>query len=221
MYCGGERERVCQPKFPLSSMIRDRAPYVRKSHPPPACQPRPTQGRTSSQQLRIQPLGSPLQLQQNYIYSFQHRLSPEIIFPGITYCPAVMHILFNIMHWFAASYWFRVKIKIYFANVCSLTHSLKAQLRAPLSPLQTAWTGFDHYLYSSESSSVGPALVEIATARSFILNRGIVTDTMSATPLEPGWWAVHSTPARLLSARFGPCGRACRPVGIDCKGTMP
>jgi len=28
--------------------------------------------------------------------------------------------------------------------------------------------------------------VEIATARSFILNRGIATDTMSATPLEPG-----------------------------------
>jgi len=27
----------------------------------------------------------------------------------------------------------------------------------------------------------------MATARSFILNRGIVTDTMSATPLEPGW----------------------------------
>jgi len=26
--------------------------------------------------------------------------------------------------------------------------------------------------------------VEVATARSFILNRGIVTDTMSATPLE-------------------------------------
>jgi len=42
-------------------------------------------------------------------------------------------------------------------------------------------------LYSGGSSSAGPALVEIATARSFIFNRGIVTDTMSATPLEPGW----------------------------------
>jgi len=72
-------------------------------------------------------------------------------------------------------------------NVCSLTPPKKAQLRAPLSPLQTAWTGFNPYLYSGGSSSAGPALVEIATARSFILNRGIVTDTMSATPLEPGW----------------------------------
>jgi len=71
---------------------------------------------------------------------------------------------------------------------CLFSHtSQKAQLRAPLSPLQTAWTGFDSYLYSGGSSSAGPALVEIATAKSFILNRGIVTDTMSATPLEPGW----------------------------------
>jgi len=52
--------------------------------------------------------------------------------------------------------------------------SQKAQLRAPLSPLQTAWTGFDPNLYSGGSSLAGPALVEIATARSFILNRGIV-----------------------------------------------
>ena len=71
-------------------------------------------------------------------------------------------------------------------NACSLAPPKKAQLRAPLSPLQTAWTGFDPNLYSGGSLSAGPALVEIATARSFILNRGIVTDTMSATPLEPG-----------------------------------
>jgi len=71
---------------------------------------------------------------------------------------------------------------------CLFSHtSQKAELRAPLSPLQTAWTSFDPNLYSGGSSSVGPALVEIATARSFILNRGIVTDTMSATALEPGW----------------------------------
>jgi len=71
----------------------------------------------------------------------------------------------------------------------------KAQLRAPPSPLQTAWTGFDPNLYSGGSSSAGPALVEIATARSLILNRCIVTDTMSATPLEPGMVssAFHST----------------------------
>ena len=69
---------------------------------------------------------------------------------------------------------------------CLFSHtSQKAQLRAPLSPLQTAWTSFDPNLYSGGSSSAGPALVEIATARSFILTRRNVTDTMSATPLEP------------------------------------
>jgi len=97
----------------------------------------------------------------------------------------------------------------------------KAQLRAPLSPLQTAWTGFDPNLYNGGSSSAGPALVEIAIARFFYTQQGIVTDTMSATLLEPGWFAVHSTPPRLLSARSVPCGRAYRPVGIDCKGIMP
>ena len=54
-------------------------------------------------------------------------------------------------------------------NVCSLTPPKKAQLRAPLSPLQTAWTGFNPNLYSGGSSSAGPALVEIATVRSFIV----------------------------------------------------
>jgi len=57
--------------------------------------------------------------------------------------------------------------------------SQKAQLRAPLSPLQTAWIGFVPYLYSGGSFSAGPALVEIATARSFILERGIVTDVLA------------------------------------------
>ena len=51
-------------------------------------------------------------------------------------------------------------------NVCSLAPPKKAQLRAPLSPLQTAWISFDPNLYSGGSSSAGPALVEIATARS-------------------------------------------------------
>jgi len=60
-----------------------------------------------------------------------------------------------------------------------LTPPKKAQLRAPLSPLQTAWTGFDPNLYSGGSSSAGPALVEIATARSFILDKGIVTDVLA------------------------------------------
>ena len=63
--------------------------------------------------------------------------------------------------------------------------------------MQTAWTSFDPYLYSGGSSSAGPALVEIATVRSFIL---IVTDTMSATPLEPLFYAellVKTTAERL------------------------
>jgi len=67
-------------------------------------------------------------------------------------------------------------------NACSLAPPKKAQLRAPLSPLQTTWTGFDPNLYSGGLSSAGPALVEIATARSFILNRGIVTDNVCHTP---------------------------------------
>ena len=51
-------------------------------------------------------------------------------------------------------------------NQCLFSRtSQKAQLRAPFSPLQTVWTGFDPYLYSGWSSSAGPALVEIATAR--------------------------------------------------------
>ena len=49
--------------------------------------------------------------------------------------------------------------------VSSQITSQNAQLRAPLSPLQTAWTGFDPYFYSGGSSSAGPALVKL-TARS-------------------------------------------------------
>ena len=81
-------------------------------------------------------------------------------------------------------------------NVCSLAPPKKAQLRAPLSPLHTAWTGFDPNLYSGGSSSAGPALVEIATARSFILNRGIVTDTMSANSLSGVFQMEHNYSAR-------------------------
>ena len=86
--------------------------------------------------------------------------------------------------------------------------------------LQTPWTSFDPYLYSGGSSFCRPLLWwKIATVRSFILNRGIKTDIMPATPPDPGWCAVHSTPSRLLSARSVPCRQAYRPVGIDCKGT--
>jgi len=38
-------------------------------------------------------------------------------------------------------------------NDANVVLSRKAQLRAPLSPLQTAWTGFDPYLYGGRSSS--------------------------------------------------------------------
>ena len=67
-----------------------------------------------------------------------------------------------------------IKIDFYLvsANVI-LSHLPKSSL------LQTAWTGFDPYLYSGGSSSAGPALMLIATARPFILNRGIVTDIMA------------------------------------------
>ena len=85
--------------------------------------------------------------------------------------------------------------------------------------LQTAWTSLDPYLYSGGPIVLhrSPLWWKIATVRSFILNRGIMTDIMPATPPEPGWCAVHSTPSRLLSARSVPCGQAYRPVGIDCK----
>jgi len=65
--------------------------------------------------------------------------------------------------------------------------SEKSSIKSSTLSLTNSLTGFDPNLYSGGSSSAGPALVEIATARSFILDRGIVTDTISATPLEPGW----------------------------------
>ena len=43
----------------------------------------------------------------------------------------------------------------------------------------------------------------VTTARSLVLNRSIGTDIKSVTPLEPGWFAEHSTLSRLLSARLG------------------
>jgi len=54
---------------------------------------------------------------------------------------------------------------------CSNT-SQNAQLRANTLSLETAWTGFDPNLYSGGTSSAGPALVEIATARSFLYSTG-------------------------------------------------
>jgi len=94
---------------------------------------------------------------------------------------------------------------------CLFSHtSQRAQLklRAPLSPLQTAWTGFDPNLYSGGSSSASPALVVIATARSFILNRGIVTDTMSATPL-------YKRPCSCYYHQSGACWSGAERVAIQ------
>ena len=61
-----------------------------------------------------------------------------------------------------------------------------------------------------------PLWWKVATARSLLYSTGHCDRSHS---LEPGWCAVHSTPSKLLSARSVPCGRAYRPVGIDCKGT--
>jgi len=64
------------------------------------------------------------------------------------------------------------KSKGYCQMFSSLAPPKKAQLRAPLSPLQTAWTGFDPNLCSGGSSSAGLTLVEIATARFFYTQQG-------------------------------------------------
>ena len=50
------------------------------------------------------------------------------------------------------------------ARVSSQITSQNAQLRAPLSPLQTAWTSFDPYFYSGGSSSAGPTLVKLTAS---------------------------------------------------------
>ena len=66
---------------------------------------------------------------------------------------------------------------------CLFSHtSQKAQLRAPLSPLQTAWTGFDPYSYSGGSSSAGPAQVEIVAIRYIIR---VETGHTYAHPVQP------------------------------------
>ena len=65
-----------------------------------------------------------------------------------------------------------------------------SQLRAPLS-LQTAWTGFNPYIVVGHPQHA-PLWWKIAAARSFILNRGIVTDTMSS----------HAPGARMVCSEF-------------------
>ena len=111
-------------------------------------------------------------------------------------------------------------------NACSLAPPKRAQLRAPLSPLQTAWTGFDPNLYSGGSSSAGPALVERATARSFILTGALwltqclphpwSQDGEQCIPLHQGCCQPGRCPADGLSGLWGltvkaQCLSACLP----------
>ena len=86
--------------------------------------------------------------------------------------------------------------------------SQRAQLRAPLSPYKQPGPVWTLINISSGSSSSGPALVEIATARSFILNGGIVADTVSATP--PG--------ARMVSSAFHSTKAFVSQVGAPADG---
>ena len=81
-----------------------------------------------------------------------------------------------------------------------VSHLSECSIKSSTLSLQTAWTGFDPYLYSGGSSPAGPALVENSNCKVFIFNRGIVTDIISASPFrsQDGWCAVHSTPSRLL-----------------------
>ena len=92
--------------------------------------------------------------------------------------------------------------------------TLPALAQRPLSPN----IFLRHCLYSGGSSSAGPALVENSSCKGHLYSTGALWLTQClATALEPGWRAVHYTPPRLLSARWVPCGRGCRPVGLTVK----
>ena len=84
----------------------------------------------------------------------------------------------------------------------------KSSIKSYTLSLQTTWTGFNPYLYSGRSSSAGPTLVE---KRSFILNRGIVTDNVCHTPgARMVCSAFHSTKA--VVSQVGAllmCSQAC------------
>ena len=60
--------------------------------------------------------------------------------------------------------------------------SQKAQIRATLSPFQTAWTGFNLYIAAGHPQQA-PLWWKVETVTSFIFNRGIVTDIMSVLQL--------------------------------------
>ena len=62
----------------------------------------------------------------------------------------------------------------------------KVKLRTPISPIHTAWTGFNLYLYSGGSyPQQAPLLWKIATARSFILTDKSL-DRLECTAHHPG-----------------------------------
>ena len=80
----------------------------------------------------------------------------------------------------------------------ALTPPKKTQLRAPLSPLQTAWTGFDPNLYGGGSSSAGPALVEIELCGGqggliFQLRVDVHSSSLSPSPAKATFAAIART----------------------------
>jgi len=91
-------------------------------------------------------------------------------------------------------------------------------LRAPLSPSKQPGP-VSTLTYSSRSSLIGTALVQYSNCKVFYTQQGhCYRHNACHTPPKQGWYAVHSTPSRLLSARSVPCGWAYKPMGIDSKG---
>jgi len=83
-------------------------------------------------------------------------------------------------------------IQSYKSVLCLGEFSQNAQLRAPCKqpgPVSTL------IFIAVGHPQQTPLWWKIATTRSFMLNGGIVTDTISAMHPEPGWCAVHSIPS--------------------------
>ena len=100
-----------------------------------------------------------------------HRLMhAQSVKPVLSTCSAANFVL-SLHHSFLPPC-FPTRFVFLFPNIFCSNTSQNAQLRANTLSLQTAWTGFDPNLYSGGSSSAGPALVEIATARSFYTQQG-------------------------------------------------
>ena len=120
-----------------------------------------------------------------------------------------------------ASTYFGSRVQTYswgFSCVASrLKYFWRLSLLARLGYLQTIrpwdivcqWEGqqclnkFSNHIWKSSiksrSSSAGSTLVESSNWKVFYTQQGQTADIMPATPPEPGWFAVHSTPSRLLS----------------------